>query len=81
MMEESERDLLIKLLTKVEHIETTMSKMSATIEQEYRELEKRVGKVENHVTALQTKLAIYGAIIILLAPLLSTLLNYILNSK
>jgi hypothetical protein len=55
--------------------------MSATIEQEYRELEKRVGKVENHVTALQTKLAIYGAIIILLAPLLSTLLNYILNSK
>lgn len=80
-MEESERDLLIKLLTKVEHIETTMSKMSATIEQEYRELEKRVGKVENHVTALQTKLAIYGAIIILLAPLLSTLLNYILNSK
>lgn len=80
MMEKSERDLLVELLTKVRHIESNLEKVSNNIQEEYKVLEKRVALLENQITALQTKIAVYGGIIVLLAPLLSTLLNHFLNN-
>lgn len=79
--EMNDRDLIIQLLTQMKSLEKRIDGLQSSLQIEYKDMERRLGKAENAITAIGTKLAVYGTILIIIAPALSTLFTYLLNLK
>lgn len=71
--------MLVKLLTQMENVEKRLDFLQRTLQVEYKDMENRLKKAENAITALTTRLAVYGTVIVVVTPALSTLITYILN--
>lgn len=74
-MEKTDRELLIEVLAKVGMMEKRLDSLQIVLQREYKDLERRLGKAENNLVALQTKIAVLGGAVVVLTPLITYLLN------